>query len=130
MDKRYVIAYLLAGCCIYFGVSMMIEGDAPAPDNMPAAGVVVEVDPELILGEGNAESIGGYMGTGRAQIKLVEAPEWPADQTAPRPVAEMDADRQYDGEARSEELQEVLRNLQGMDVYVEGVDGPLPGKKR
>ena len=67
----------------------------------------------------------GYMGSGKPQIKLVEAPEWPEDQLPPpRPVNALSDDRRFEGETRADELQETLKNLKGMDVYVEGVDGP------
>ena len=122
MDKRYIAVYLLSAVCVYFGVDMMVSSagdDAPSADD-PSAASIVEIDPAVALEQGAS----GYMGTGRPQITLVEAPVWPDDQVAPRPIAEMDPDRAREGDVRSEDLSRVLENLGGMDVYVEGVDGP------
>lgn len=123
MDKRYIAVYLLAAVCVYIGVSMMVSpgGDEAARGAGAGAAGVVEVDPTTVL-DGDAT---GYMGTGMPQIKLVEEPDWPLDQRPPRRPSTMDPDREYDGNARSEELDRVLQNLGGMDVYVEGVDGPV-----
>jgi hypothetical protein len=124
MDKRIIALYLVAAVFVYFGVDMMVspaDDDEQQKGGAGAAGVV-EVDPELVFGDEGT----GYMGTGRPQINFVEGPEWPADQKPPRRASTMDADREYNGNARSDELNRVLENLGGMDVYVEGVDGPAP----
>jgi hypothetical protein len=130
MDKRHVIAYILACVGVYFGVSMMIDNAGEVEPSPDAGGAqVTELDPESLFDE-NGEPLGGYLGSGKPQVEIVGMPDFgEEDVRPPRPVAEVNSDKKFEGESRGEALRETLKNLEGMDVYVEGIDGKAPKKR-
>ncbi len=120
MSTRQLIVYAIAALMLYLGVQMMVD-----PDVEPEAEgtTFTEVDPELLLRR--AESTGlpspgsGWMGTGRPQVVFENMPE--PRETKVRET-DQDADADWEGSQRQEELDETLKRLGGLPVYVQGVD--------
>jgi hypothetical protein len=125
MISRRVLVYLLAAACTVLGLRMMFDGDPDdAEGSAPTPGTLVGADaPSRLPG-----NLGGYRGTGQAQVQFEDAPRTVAQPAVVQEGAEVRSPRKAASERRMEELKRVLANIDNEPVYVEGVDGPAPAK--
>lgn len=142
MELRNVAVYALAGAALLYGAHLMRSEPEPPPQAPVRAGEALRVQTmdaeslqELVEQTGMPQPGTGYMGTGKSQLQFEHVPE--RNEEAGR-VGEGRSDTQLEGDAREEDLKDILENLGGLPVYVEGVDGaaksrlpkPKPGPRK
>ncbi len=122
MNVRNVALFAAAGIAVVAGIRMALESDRPAPDAL--ADPARATDP----------AVGDPAGA-RPQVSIVTDEVTAVEDPPPgnRNGALVGTPEQREAERRMRELRQVLENLGGEPVYVEGVDGPLrsdPPKQR
>lgn len=113
---RHAVLYTLAIGAGVTGIWLVFRDDRPA-----------DVPPPVVAA--TPGEAGGYMGTGRPQVRFEGTARQVSD---PRPKghsSEVQTPAQLDALRRMESLRHVLDNLEGEPVYVEGIDGPAPDKR-